>query len=308
MFLILDNIQDFLQISSNDLELHEQIGNGAFGTVYRATWLTRHYIVAVKKIHFTHYNDKVKKEFFKELSFMDRLHSPHIVNFYGAYIETEKCALVMEYMSLGSLYKVLHEVKLILTWPEQLSIALQAAKGINYLHQLQEHVLHRDIKSSNFLIERAHEGYTIKVCDFGLARTRNETTRQTTTTKLTLICTLQWTAPEVLRLEQHTDKSDIYSLGVVLWELVTYEIPYDGHQNSVICESVLRGERLHMPSNIPSNFRVLIDKCCAQNPNDRPNSSDLIGMIGECINIQSKSLRTYPCVKKSDKTKGCPGQ
>ncbi|CAF1212721.1 unnamed protein product [Didymodactylos carnosus] len=233
---------------------------------------------------------------------MDRLRSPHIVNFYGAYIETEKCALVMEYMSLGSLYKILHEDKLVLSWSERLSVALQAANGINYLHRLPEPVFHRDIKSLNLLVERAYEGYTVKVCDFGLARTRNETTRQTTP-NTTLVCTLQWTAPEILRLGRHTDKSDVYSLGVVFWELATYEIPYDGLQNSVIRESVLRGERLRMPSSIPASFRVLIVKCCAQNPNDRPNSSDLIEMIEECTDIQSKYLHAYPCVKKSDKTK-----
>ncbi|CAF4214109.1 unnamed protein product, partial [Rotaria sordida] len=164
---------------------------------------------------------------------MDSIRCPNIVSFYGACTETGKYALVMEYMSLGSLYKILHEDNLVLTWPERLSIAFQAASGINCLHQLPEPVLHRDIKSLNFLVERAYEGYTVKMCDFGLARTRNETTRQTTSNP-PLVCTLQWTAPEILRLRHHTDKSDIYSLGVVFWELATHEIPYDGHQNSVI--------------------------------------------------------------------------
>ncbi|CAF3952313.1 unnamed protein product, partial [Rotaria sp. Silwood1] len=112
MFLILENIPDFLQIPSNDLKLHEQIGNGAFGTVHRATWLIAQHVVAVKSLYLTRMNDVATKEFFKELSFMDRLRSPHIVNFYGACVETEKCALIMEYMSLGSLYKMLHEDKL----------------------------------------------------------------------------------------------------------------------------------------------------------------------------------------------------
>ncbi|CAF4556577.1 unnamed protein product [Rotaria sp. Silwood2] len=208
------NIPDFLQISSNDLKLHEQIGHGAFGTVYRATWVIAQHVVAVKSLYLTRMNDVATKEFFKELSFMDRLRSPHIVNFYGACVETEKCALVMEYMSLGSLYKMLHEDKLVLIWPHRLSIALQAAKGINYLHQLQSPILHRDVKSGNFLLERAHEGYTVKVCDFGLARTRSETTRQTKYNP-TLACTLQWTAPEILRMGRHTDKSAIYSLGII---------------------------------------------------------------------------------------------
>ncbi|CAF5065267.1 unnamed protein product, partial [Rotaria sp. Silwood1] len=162
--------------------------------------------------------------------------------FYGACTERGKYALVMEYMSLGSLYKILHRDKLPLDWSQRLSIALQTAKGINYLHVLQPPILHRDIKSLNFLLERSHEGYTVKVCDFGLAQTRNETTRQTKLAH-TLACTLQWTAPEILRLKTYTNKSDVYSLGIVYWELAANEIPYDGYPNDVVSDYVRRGDR-----------------------------------------------------------------
>ncbi|CAF3976069.1 unnamed protein product [Rotaria sp. Silwood1] len=216
---------------------------------------------------------------------MDSIRCPNIVSFYGACTETGKYALVMEYMSLGSLYKILHEDNLALTWSERLSIAFQAASGINYLHQLREPVLHRDIKSLNFLIERAYQGFTVKVCDFGLARTRNETTRLTTSNP-TLICTLQWTAPEILRLGGHTDKSDIYSLGIVFWELASSKVPYDRHEDGVIRAFVLAGDRLKIPKNTPSTFRKLIKKCWTQNPNDRPNSSDLVEMIEKCTQVR----------------------
>ncbi|CAF3899522.1 unnamed protein product [Rotaria sp. Silwood1] len=192
-------------------------------------------------------------------------------------------------MSLGSLYKILHEDDLVLTWPERLSIAFQTANGINYLHQLPEPVLHRDIKSLNFLIERAYQGYTVKVCDFGLARTRNETTRQTKSNH-TQAYTLPWTAPEVLRLEDYLDKSDIYSLGVVFWELASRNIPYYSRQDDVIRASVLAGDRLKIPESTPSPFRELIKKCWAPNPNNRPNSSDLVEMIEKSIRFQGNSF------------------
>ncbi|CAF4815532.1 unnamed protein product, partial [Rotaria sp. Silwood1] len=92
----------------------------------------------------------------------------------------------------------------------------------------------------------SHDGYIVKVCDFGLAQTRNETTRQTRFTQV-LPCTLQWTAPEILLLEDYVDKSDIYSLGVVYWELASSKIPYDGHQDGVIRAFVLAGDRLKIP-------------------------------------------------------------
>ncbi|CAF1206933.1 unnamed protein product [Rotaria sordida] len=173
---------------------------------------------------------------------MDSIRCPNIVSFYGACTKTGKYALVMEYMSLGSLYKILHEDNRVLTWLERLSVAFQTASGINYLHQLPEPILHRDIKSLNVLMERAYEGYTAKVCDFGLARTRDETTRQTTSNP-SLVCTLKWTAPEILLAGHHTDKTDIYSLGIVYWELATSEIPYDGLSDGVIRAFVLAGDR-----------------------------------------------------------------
>ena len=280
---------NFVPISSDNLELHEPLGRSNFGTVYRATWLTREHIVAVKKLHLTRWREQAKKEFFQELSFIGNLRSPHVVSFYGACTDADTCALVMEYMSLGSLYKMLHDDNVDLVWPLRLSIALQTAKCINYLHGLEAPILHRDIKSANFLIERALDGYTVKVCDIGLTETRLETSRQLASDS-TLLAALQWTAPEILRVSTYTEKSDIYSLGVVYWEIASNKKPYDDIGDDNIREIVLGGDRLPIPETRPSNFRVIIEKCWAADPNDRPNISDLIRMIEECISIQSKYL------------------
>ncbi|CAF4244107.1 unnamed protein product, partial [Rotaria magnacalcarata] len=240
--------QDLLQISDQDLKLYDELSHGAFGTVYRAQWLSRHDIAAVKILKLIQLDQQVENEFFKELL-------------------------------------VLNKDKLPLDGPDRLSIALQTDKGINYLHQLEQPILHGDVKSLNFLLERSHDEYMANVCDFGLAQTRSETTRQTQLAHA-LTCTLQWTAPEILRLSKYTDKSDVYSLGIVYWVLVSNEIPYDGYRNAAICEFVLRGDRLEIPDAAPSRFSALIKECWAYNTSDRPTSSHLIEAIQECIKQQ----------------------
>ena len=281
-------MDDVVQIKDIDLKIDEEIGLGGFGRVYRATWLSKDEQVAIKKLHATYLDKEAEKIFYNELKLMNRLRYDHIVNFYGACIEKEKYALVMEYMSVGSLYKMLHERNMEISWSDRLSIALQAAKGINYLHRYEPQILHRDIKSSNFLLEANHEGYLVKVCDFGLAKTRSETTRQTkTNTKLGF--TLPWTAPEILDFKKHTDKSDIYSLGIVYWELATKEKPYDGFADDQITRSVRDGSRLPIDEIKPSNFHAIIQTCWAHKPDERPDSISLIELIEECIKTQSKS-------------------
>ena len=265
--------------------MDEEIGRGAFGTVHRALWLSQHDTVAVKRLYLTNLDDQAEKEFFKELSLMNSVRYRHIVTFYGACTEKGKYALVMEYMALGSLYKMLHKAKIELNWFSRLSIALQTAKSINYLHHLKTAILHRDIKSLNFLLDRSHEGYIVKVCDFGLAQTKSETTHQTLLSH-PLPCTLQWTAPEILNLEKHTVKSDIYSLGIVYWELAANEIPYHNHQNAVILQSVIAGIRLPIPKTTPALFGELIKECWAHKPDDRPNSSHVIDIIEKCTEQQ----------------------
>ena len=129
----------------------------------------------------------------------------------------------------------------------------------------------------------------MKVCDFGLAQTRTTTTQLTQSTHA-LRCTLQWTAPEILLMDDHINKGDIYSLGVVYWELAATEIPYDGHQNATIREFVLAGDRLEIPESVPRDFAALINKCWTGDPKNRPSCSVVIQSIEKCIQNQSNFI------------------
>ncbi|CAF5083929.1 unnamed protein product, partial [Rotaria sp. Silwood1] len=106
-----------------------------------------------------------------------------------------------------------------------------------------------------------------------------------TVSKSTFACTLQWAAPEILRAERYTEKADIYSLGVVYWELAATKRPYDGFEEVAIRPYVLANERLEIPDSTPSKFKILINECWSPHPDKRPKSSELVKRL-ESILLQ----------------------
>lgn len=130
-------------------------------------------------LHLNHLSKDIEETFSKEILLLSRLKHPNIVSLLGICVETGYYAILMEYIPLGSLYKLLHKEKVNLSWLNRLIIASDAAKGISYLHNQKPKIVHCDIKSLNILIEQSHRRYRGKVCDFGTAEMRDETTRQT---------------------------------------------------------------------------------------------------------------------------------
>jgi len=158
------------------------------------------------------------------------------------------------------------------TWPWMLvkKVASGAARGMTYLHEGQPPVLHRDLKSANILLD---ESYTAKVADFGLSRLK--ATHQTI---MTGNCgTVQWMAPEVLSNELYAEPSDVYSFGIILWELLTCECPYEG-MNSIPCAMAVlnEGRRPAVPAWCPRSLAALIQSCWAHEPERRPTFPSIL--------------------------------
>ncbi|CAF3820255.1 unnamed protein product [Rotaria sp. Silwood1] len=269
----------FLHIPGYDLESEELIGEGAFADVYRGTWLSQHHRVAIKTIRMTYLMDKLRQSVLDEIATMYRIRYDHVLNIYGACIEPNYYALVVEHMSLGSLFDVLHKKKHVLSGTDRWSIALQMTKGVNHLHTMS--ILHCDIKSLNFLMDYTVNGYLVKISDFGLAKIRQETSRQTAESNKQqgVTGTLQWKAPELFKFGKPSKASDIYSLGIVFWELATGDIPYDEVDEIVIIQCVKAGERLKIPNGVPSNFESIISNSWSHEPSKRPTSQELIQQI-----------------------------
>ncbi|KAF5959336.1 hypothetical protein HYC85_000545 [Camellia sinensis] len=269
--------EEDLDIQWSDLVLKEKIGSGSFGTVHLAE--LRGSDVAVKILMEQDFYAERVKEFRREFAMMKRLRHPNIVLFMGAVTQPPNLSIVTEYLSRGSLYKLLgmRDAGVILDDRRRLNMAYDVAKGMNYLHQLKPPIVHRDLKSPNLLVDSK---YTVKVCDFGLSRTK----LNTFLSSKTAAGTPEWMAPEVLRDEPSNEKSDVYSFGVILWELVTLQQPWRNFTPLQVVASVgFKGQRLEIPSNVNPQVTALIEACWADEPGRRPSFSFIMEALQQLI-------------------------
>lgn len=254
----------------------KDLGQGGFGSVYRATW--RRMDVAVKelKIEMLLGDDKIL-EFKKEAEAMARLRSPYIVSLYAIIIEPY--GLIMEYMAGGTLKALLYNIKdqALLPWARRKELAHDVIKGLTFLHDC--HIVHRDLKSENVLLDSRGQA---KLSDFGLSRPTESAEESTKTAQD--VGTTQWMAPELFEDDpQYTEKSDIYSYGMVLWEIASCKQPFLGIDPRTVPVKVMRGQRETIPENTPEQFTYLIKTCWAQSPDERPTAEQLLGYMEEKV-------------------------
>ncbi|KAG6427491.1 hypothetical protein SASPL_111737 [Salvia splendens] len=261
---------DDLNIPWSDLVVNEIIGAGSFGTVHRAEW--NRCDVAVKIIMEQDFHAERFKEFIREVAIMKRLRHPNIVLFMGAVTEPPNLSIVTEYLSRGSLYRLLHKpgAREVLDEKRRLSMACDVAKGMNYLHKRNPPVVHRDLKSPNLLVDKK---YTVKVCDFGLSRLK----ANTFLSSKSAAGTPEWMAPEVLRDEPSNEKSDVYSFGVILWELATLQQPWGNLKPAQVVAAVgFKGKRLEIPRDVNPEVAAIIEACWAKESWKRPSFSSIM--------------------------------
>ncbi|GFQ04967.1 serine/threonine-protein kinase ctr1 [Phtheirospermum japonicum] len=212
---------DWLEIAWDELHIKERVGAGSFGTVHRADWHGSD--VAVKVLTLQDFREDQLKEFLREVAIMKRVRHPNVVLFMGAVTKRPHLSIVTEYLPRGSLFRLIHRPAAgeMLDQRRRLRMALDVAKGINYLHRLTPPIVHWDLKTPNLLVDK---NWTVKVCDFGLSRFK----ANTFISSKSVAGTPEWMAPEFLRGEPSNEKSDVFSFGVILWELVTLQQPWSG--------------------------------------------------------------------------------
>ena len=251
-----------LSVPASALILGRLLGKGGFGAVYEGIYQGKP--VAIKQLSGHLSTDalaELKRE--AEIMFQLGLSSEHIVKLIKICLETPY-SLVMELMPQGSLYDVLRNGQ-DLPWQTRYQIAADSAQGLSDLHERK--ILHRDLKSLNILLRNGRA----KLADFGLAKVKHETGSQSS---ITAKGTVLWMAPELFDDEPKvTTASDIYSFGMVLWELVTRQLPYAKAPNPIVAARwIEKGKKEEIPGDCPLALKKIIESCWQSTPAERPTA------------------------------------
>merc|ERR1712137_314327 len=266
-------------INPNEIEVGKKLGKGAFGTVYKGKLHGKD--VAIKKLHVTNLDAEAQEDFKAEMMIMSKLRHPNVVLFMGSCMQPDNYMMITELMPRGSLYDILHDKNIQLSFKQKMKMAKDAALGMNWLHCSKPVFIHRDLKTQNLLVDT---NWTVKVADFGLSHIKKHE-KPGSSGSYGSIGTPLWMAPEVLQNKPYDESADVYSFGIVLWELLTQEDPFKEVETfSAMIDSVVGGhKRPTIPENCPKKLARLIEVCWDADPKKRPTFSQIIPLFDNII-------------------------
>jgi len=255
------------------------LGTGSFADVYIGNYRTQQVVVKELK------REAIKKvdEFLDETGILSRMNHSNIIDLYGICTDRAKNSknllerepfycLVMEYASKGSLHSLIHENNEPLNETRIVAILKQIASGLIYLHSSSPPIIHGDLKPTNIVFDNENN---VKLMDFGFSSIKQETRENNneTTSK-----GLRWMAPELL-IEKPTLKSDIYSFGVIIWQLFTHKLPYPDAKNEVQVFNSMKNSntlKFKFPPNISLMLKQLGERCLNYKPELRPTAKYIL--------------------------------
>ena len=319
---------DLPSIRSEDLTIDKVLGQGGFGTVYKGTWNDR--TVAIKELNESSGSgsdlsglsseDVISggstsskfQEFQRECWIMSTMVHPNITQLYGVSV-IPVLRMVMQFCPGGDLFDFLHPKdsngkrhsikRSDVSWDLRFKIGLDIAKGMRYLQSIKPPIIHRDLRSLNVFLVNPTESSKLRaqVADFGLSRRVAPKIKG-------FLGTWQWLAPEVIDSgsDQYDQRADIYSFGVVLWEILTAGIPFDEYYfDPRFGKKVKEGEGIEcydinvinikkaiindhvrptIPPEVPDEVRTIIRDCWKVNPDDRPSFEHIVQVLGKLAN------------------------
>jgi len=254
-----------IDIPVNELEIHESLGSGGFGTVYKATRLTTGEILAVKEVKQDKMPMNVWASLYTEIINMKSSHHRYTLELIGVHIR-KPYRIITRFCPGLSLFDKLHRNPNSLTPLQLTALAYQVAEGMKFLHS--KGIVHRDLKTMNILLDGSGAA---RIADFGLCGVMKD--------KKELnggVGTPHYSAPEVLGRKTYGNKVDTYSYGIVLWEMLTKQIPFRDKSTAEIYDHVVKkGWRLNIPNSAQQGLRDMILRCWSTNPNDRPSFDEI---------------------------------
>jgi serine/threonine protein kinase/ankyrin repeat protein len=257
----------------SDIRKTRPIGEGAFGQVFEGVWQGTTQVAMKRLSDATH-----ARAFEKEAMLLRDLRHPNVVMFLGLFHDDRgEMWIVTEFLSHGSLRHMLQRVGARVTSSALLLMAKDGAAGMKYLSQ--NHILHRDLAARNLLVKGEDKRFVVKVADFGLSRV-TDGTYYSRSRKFPI----KWTAPEALQFARFSTKSDVWSFGVVLWEMFEFgKVPYQGMSNRDAMQYVLTGSRLPKPDACPPElYRLMLD-CWRADAQQRPTFQQIYDALVQAL-------------------------
>eukprot|EP00210_Caulerpa_lentillifera_P001441 g1383.t1 len=280
---------DEWEIAMEHLIIYSKLASSSFGQVYKGEYYGQD--VAVKIIKDAMDGEQHYNEFLQEVSIMKKVRHRNVIQFIGAKSERPSLCILVEYMDGGSVHDYLRKHGP-LTLLEVCRIALDVSRGMDYLHRM--HIIHRDLKTANLLIDNTG---TVKIADFGVARIMDAVCCATAETG-----TYRWMAPEVIEHKPYDHKIDVYSFGILLWELLTGEVPYRGMTPLQAAVSVVqRNLRPPIPMHCPVSLAHLMHACWARSPSSRPDFSEITQSLIEMLNAERQASDARKALSGSSK-------
>ncbi|KAL1804728.1 hypothetical protein ACET3Z_027796 [Daucus carota] len=237
-----------------DYLVGRQIGSGSFSTV----WHARHKIlgteVAIKEIATARLNKKLEESLMSEIDILRNVNHPNIIRLYDMIQEPGKIHIVLEYCKGGDLSMFINRRQERIPEATAKHFMLQLASGLKVLRD--NNVIHRDLKPQNLLISSNDDNAVLKIADFGFARSL-----QPRNLAETLCGSPLYMAPEIMQLQKYDAKADLWSVGAILFQLVTGRTPFTGSNQIQLLQNIVRATELRFPSDVTDLSSECVDLC-----------------------------------------------
>eukprot|EP00002_Diphylleia_rotans_P029161 TRINITY_DN5921_c0_g1_i3.p1 TRINITY_DN5921_c0_g1~~TRINITY_DN5921_c0_g1_i3.p1 ORF type:complete len:517 (+),score=108.33 TRINITY_DN5921_c0_g1_i3:224-1774(+) len=248
------------------------IGKGGYGAVYQVTRLSDNHDYALKVLNIAKMNLQERQRALNEIRFLASIRHPCVISYYEAFIESSKLFIVMEFASKGDLHarvKKRRSVKPVRRYSEELvwAVLIQIAFGLKSFHDAS--IVHRDIKSSNIFITGEHR---VKIGDLGVAKLIEADLTKT------MIGTPYYQSPEIWIQTPYNTKIDIWSFGCVMYELATFQYPYNAQDYKSLGKKVLQGYHRPIPECYSKELSDVIEAMMVAEPSKRPSIDDILEM------------------------------